>query len=66
MTRHTIKPLKSVPKNSNKTPTQLRQEIDECVRHIAHVVNQDPKKAAKIFEGWLQQEQAIEKKKRAA
>ena len=66
MTRHSIKPLKSVSKNSNKNPTQLRQEIDECVRHIAQAVNNDPKKAAKIFEGWLQQDQAIEKKKRAA
>ena len=68
MTRHVIKQLnqKTSAKTQTKNPSQLRQEIDTCVRHITQVVERDPKKAAKIFEAWLQGEQAIDKKKRAA
>ena len=61
MKRHEIKPLKT-PSN----PTQLRQEVDACIRHITQVIEKDPKKAAKIFEGWLDTPASPSQKKRAA
>ena len=61
MKRHEIKSPKT-PSN----PTQLRQEVDTCIRHITQVIETDPKKAAKIFETWLGQSAKADSKKRAA
>ena len=64
MKRHEIKPFKKPV--SAKTQSEFRQEIDTCVRHLTQAIEKDPKKAAKIFEAWLDQAPKSDQKKRAA
>jgi hypothetical protein len=51
-------------KTSEKTVS--RQEIDTCVKVIADLLQNDPKKAAKIFEGWLDTPSKMKKIPKAA
>ena len=60
-TRTTQQP-KSKPANSS----DLRQELDTVTKHITQAIIKDPKKAATIFEGWINRDAAEQKKKRAA
>lgn len=64
MKRHELKPLKKPV--SVKTQSELRQEVDTCVRHLTQAIEKDPKKAAKIFEAWLDQDPKLDQKKRVA
>jgi hypothetical protein len=53
--------------NAKSTPsTTTRQEIDACVKDLARLIERDPKKASKVFEGWLEGKAPPQRKKKAA
>jgi hypothetical protein len=54
------------PNPATRSGSELRQEIDTSIRFITQAINKDPKKAAKIFEGWMDTSAKSDKKKRAA
>jgi len=65
-----MKQYKLTPK-SNQHPTSTppsttRQEIDEVAKHIARHIEQNPAKAAKVFEHWLNGKSKTTAKKKAA
>ncbi len=49
-----------------KNSTQLRQEIDHCVKEIMNKISNNPKKAALILEAWTKEQSKPQKHKRAA
>ena len=58
----------SKPVSTASQPTN-KQEIDAAIRHLSKFIESDPKKAAKIFESWLDSSQQAKNssiKKRAA
>jgi hypothetical protein len=61
-----MKQYKSTQKSwkpSNPTPlSQLRQEIDAAIREITETVKKDPKKAVKVLESWVNQNQSAKEK----
>ena len=61
-------PTQASPASKASQPTN-KQEIDAAIRHLSKFIESDPKKAAKIFESWLDSSQQAKKsniKKRAA
>jgi hypothetical protein len=61
-----IKP-ESKPGKPKSTPsTTTRQEIDAWANELARLIGKDPKKAAKVFESWLENGKQKATRKKAA
>ena len=67
MKQHKINP-KPQPNVAARTqdPKQIRQEIDTFIAHIGEMIKKDPKKAAKIFDSWINKPSKSKSSKKAA
>ena len=57
---------KSIPAEPAPGPSTTRQEIDALSKQIARHIEKNPKKAAKVFDAWLNGKSAKIKDKKAA
>jgi flagellar biosynthesis/type III secretory pathway M-ring protein FliF/YscJ len=57
---------KEAPKPSSSPTGATRQEIDSLSRSVGRLIEKDPKKAAKIFQNWLEGSAGKDRKKKAA
>ena len=55
MKQHKISP-KPQQKGTSQTQDakQIRQEIDTFISHIGEMIKKNPRKAAKIFDSWIE------------
>ena len=52
--------------HTKSTPSTTRQELDVQLKQLARLVEENPRKAAKIFESWLHNTPKSQSKKKAA
>ncbi len=57
---------KAAPQAAPKARQTTRQELDSLTRQVAGHIAKNPKKAAKIFESWLEGKAVHPAKKKAA
>lgn len=57
---------KTPPKTSAPPSTTTQQEVDALARELSERISKNPKKAARIFEVWLNGKPKSQTKKRAA
>lgn len=57
---------KTAPKTSSPSSTTTRQEVGALARELTERISQDPKKAARIFENWLNGRSKGQRNKKAA
>jgi hypothetical protein len=57
---------KNTPETSSPSSTTTRQEVDVLARELTERISKNPKKAARIFENWLNGRPKEKGRKKAA
>ncbi|MBU6155192.1 MAG: hypothetical protein KGP28_12885 [Bdellovibrionales bacterium] len=58
--------LQAKQETATLAKTATRQEIDEAAKHLANHIEKNPKKAARLFESWLNQKPKGQPRKKAS